>query len=490
MGARKDLCVSYSSLTQEEVEAFYAKWGIDSKFNPEALSLDKSIDQCPAGSIALYCRHFEFSNLRHPFPDLFSVVLHFEVLCRALGYDPTLLLFRRFFRLAKNGDWFTFETSQIDVCLISSMRHPDVVLNELEPSESEFDSWFLTSIGAYPSRLHPFLEHLLVLMGFSTLWDKPDRDPALMRGGQVTSALDFIRVDDTSDVVFRDAEATKGDDVVIRGVVHRFEVSGYVNVLNVKGFTKATASKASTRRSTRRMLKGAEQLSSFEPVDLSDDIETSDDLEVRVERKLKKNKELPLVVGKESKATGKKVTGLKDSGKSVEGSANVNPGEVYVLGWKVTVGDSFKSSSVCEGLLTYFAPPAVRDSCSSMDDDQMISKMMMGAYNLASLLPKGISRFRKRMQEYEAFSKKRDGIKASMAALKKEREGFSEEDKPWMVKVGELTSRHETEVNELKKQIEALSVREKASSEEKEGLKASLAQVTSDNKWLIKHGFQ
>ncbi|MFS8026190.1 hypothetical protein Hanom_Chr16g01483961 [Helianthus anomalus] len=125
-----------------------------------------------------------------------------------------------------------------------------------------------------------------------------------------------------------------------------------------------------------------------------------------------------------------------------------------------------------------------------MDDDQMISKMMMGAYNFDSLLPKGISRFRKRMQEYEAFSKKRDGIKASMASLKKEREGFSEKDKPWMVKVGELTSRHETEVNELKKQIEALSVREKASSEEKEGLKASLAQVTSDNKWLIKHGFQ
>ncbi|MFS8026189.1 hypothetical protein Hanom_Chr16g01483951 [Helianthus anomalus] len=325
MGSRKDLCVSYSRLTQEEVEAFYAKWAIDSKFNPEALNLDKSIDQCPAGSIALYCRHFEFSNLRHPFLDLFSVF-----------WNITMFL----------------------------SRHPDVVLNELEPSESEFDSWFLTSIGAYPSRLHPFLEHLLVLMGFSTLWDNPDRDPVLMRGGQVCflevmSALDFIRVDYTSDVVFRDAEATEGDDVVVRGVEHRFEGSGYVNVLNVKGFTKATASKASTRRSTRRMLKGAEQLSSFEPVDLGDDIETSDDLEVRVERKLKKNKELPLVVGKESKTTGKKVTGLKDSGKGVEGSANVNPGEVYVLGWKVTFGDSFKSSSVCEGLLTYFAPPAV-----------------------------------------------------------------------------------------------------------------------------------
>ncbi|MFS7907799.1 hypothetical protein Hanom_Chr01g00075581 [Helianthus anomalus] len=94
-------------------------------------------------SIALYCRHFEFSNLRHPFsnfvlnileyyrisfgqihPHGMARVLHFEVLCRASGYDPTLLSFRRFFRLAKNGDWFTFETSQVDTCLISSMVLP------------------------------------------------------------------------------------------------------------------------------------------------------------------------------------------------------------------------------------------------------------------------------------------------------------------------------------------------------------------------------
>ncbi|KAM0050541.1 hypothetical protein Hdeb2414_s0007g00225211 [Helianthus debilis subsp. tardiflorus] len=67
MGARKDLSVNYSRLTQEEVEAFYAEWGIDPKFNPEAPGLDKSFDQSPAGSIALYCRYFEFSNLRHPF---------------------------------------------------------------------------------------------------------------------------------------------------------------------------------------------------------------------------------------------------------------------------------------------------------------------------------------------------------------------------------------------------------------------------------------
>ncbi|KAF5803417.1 hypothetical protein HanRHA438_Chr06g0280151 [Helianthus annuus] len=232
MGARKDQSTSYSRLTQEEVEAFCAQWGINLKFNPVAPGLDKSIDQCLAGSIALYCRHFEFSNLRHPFsifvlnvleyyrisfgqihPRGLARILHFESICRAAGYDSSLLSFRRFFRLAKNGDWFTFEKSQVDTCLISSMvttlgswkdrffwvsesiipfkmiwRHPDAVLNELEPSDSELDSWFLKSISACPSRLRPFPEPVLVLMGISKLWDKPD-------------------------VVFTDVASAKGEDV-------------------------------------------------------------------------------------------------------------------------------------------------------------------------------------------------------------------------------------------------------------------------------------
>ncbi|MFS7905564.1 hypothetical protein Hanom_Chr01g00049161 [Helianthus anomalus] len=134
-------------------------------------------------------------------------------------------------------------------------RHPNVVLNELEPSDSELDSWFLKSIRACPSRLHPFPEPLLVLMGISMLWDKPNQDPVLMRDGQVMSALDFIKSDDTSDVVFADVASTEGEDVVVRGSEHRFEGSGYVSVPNLKGFVKVPASKQSTFHSTRRKCK-------------------------------------------------------------------------------------------------------------------------------------------------------------------------------------------------------------------------------------------
>ncbi|MFS7963560.1 hypothetical protein Hanom_Chr08g00739741 [Helianthus anomalus] len=67
MGARKDMGVTFSRLTQEEVDSFCEHWGIDSSVNPLSPGCDKSIDQCPPGFVSLYCRHFEFSNLRYPF---------------------------------------------------------------------------------------------------------------------------------------------------------------------------------------------------------------------------------------------------------------------------------------------------------------------------------------------------------------------------------------------------------------------------------------
>ncbi|MFS7955887.1 hypothetical protein Hanom_Chr07g00648041 [Helianthus anomalus] len=399
------------------VEAFCIQWGIDLWFNPESLGLDKSIDQCPACSVALYCRHFEFSNLRYPFSTF---------ILSAAGYDPSLLAFRRFFRLAKNDDWFMFETSQVDMCLISSMsivpfkmiwRHPDAVLNDLEPSNSDLDNYFLKSI-----RVCPFPEPLLVLMGISKLWDKPDQDLVLMRDGQ------GMHFDDTSYVVFVDVASAEGEDVVVRGSKHRFERSDYVSVPNAKGFVKIPSSKQSTRCSTRR--KGAGQRSSSETINLVDDLEV-EDTEVPADGK---KGELPLVVGNDTKALGKKVGGLKPTGNAIEGSSNVDSGEIYVPDWKVTVSDSFKSVAVCEDVLNHFAPHL-------------------------------------------------SAMKANMATLKKETERFAEKEKAWQKKVHELTQRHEVKVCELKQQVEA-SIKENGE------LEASLGQLAKDNKWLIEHGFQ
>ncbi|KAJ0526320.1 hypothetical protein HanHA300_Chr09g0321811 [Helianthus annuus] len=59
-----------------------------------------------------------------------------------------------------------------------------------------------------------------------------------MRSGQVMSALDFVKSDDTSDVAFTDAEVAAGDDTVVRGSEHRFEDVEYVSVPNMKGLPR------------------------------------------------------------------------------------------------------------------------------------------------------------------------------------------------------------------------------------------------------------
>uniref|UniRef100_A0A251UFU0 Putative transposase (Putative), gypsy type n=1 Tax=Helianthus annuus TaxID=4232 RepID=A0A251UFU0_HELAN len=540
MGALKDLAKSFSRITQEEVDLFCMEYGIDKKFNPTAPSCDVSVDKPNPGSIALYCRHFQWSNLRYPFsffvlnlleyyrvsfgqvhPKGMARVLHFEVLCRALGYDPSLLLFRRFFRLAKNGDWFTFETSKVDICLISSMvttlgswkdrffwvsesivpfkmvwRHPDAVLNDPEPSESELNNAFLIAIRGCPSRVRPFPEHLLVLLGVSNIWGKADRDPVLMRNGMVMSALDFIKSDDTSDVMFEDAPSVPGENVVVRTAEQRFEGTGYASAANVKVFSKSNAPKSSTRRSSRRLLKAGPQSTSTEPVDLSDDIEVSEDQ--GGEADAEKGKGL-VVRGK--KVPSKKVVSTpvqESSSRDVEG---LDPEGTYVPAWLVKNDDTFKDAAVCEDALSHLAPPSVHKTIAGMDDDLMLSRMVLSTCNLAAMLPQGITRFRQRMQEYEDFSKKKDKMKSSIASMKKEIAGFAEKEAAWRKEVSDLKKMHGIEMGDLKKSFEAnllklkadreaLAVQQQAFREEKEGLKASVGRATADNQWLIEHGFQ
>ncbi|KAJ0959210.1 hypothetical protein HanPSC8_Chr00c312g0807551 [Helianthus annuus] len=357
-------------------------------------------------------------------------------------------------------------------------RHPDAILNDPGPSESELNDAFLTAIRGCPSRVRPFPEHLLVLLGVSNIWGKANRDPVLMRNGVVMSALDFIKSDDTSDVVFGDAPSVPGENVVVRTVEQRFEGTGYVSVANVKGFSKSNAPKSSTRRSSRRLLKAGPQSTSTEPVYLSDDIEVSEDQ--GGEAGAGKDKEL-VVHGK--KVPGKKVVVTpvqESSSRDVEG---------------------FKDAAVCEDALSHIAPPSVHKTIAGMDDDLMLSRMILSTCNLAAMLPQGIARFRQRMQEYEEFSKKKDNMKSSMASMKKEIAGFAEKEAAWEKKVSDLKKMHEIEMGDWKKSFEAnllklkadretLAVQQQAFREEKEGLKASVARSTADNQWLIEQGFQ
>ncbi|XP_076934749.1 uncharacterized protein LOC143601152 [Bidens hawaiensis] len=194
---------------------------------------------------------------------------------------------------------------------------------------------------------------------------------------------------------------------------------------------------------------------------------------------------------------GKKSTGKKVTMATVQG---LSGDEVYVPEWSVKVGDSFKDPEVCADVLANFAPPGVRNTISEMEGDAMLSWLILSSCNLSTLLAEGVTRFRKGMQEYEDFSKKKEKMKASMTAMKKEIDGFSKKNEGYVKKIDELSRSHKVEIAGLRKAMEAdrakleadreaLEVQKKAFDMEKEGLKASVTQATNDNRWLIEHEF-
>ncbi|KAJ0696354.1 hypothetical protein HanLR1_Chr10g0356191 [Helianthus annuus] len=183
---------------------------------------------------------------------------------------------------------------------------------------------------------------------------------------------------------------------------------------------------------------------------------------------VEKGKEKELVVaGKKKKLVKKGIapTIQGSSGQSVEGLEEPEAEEVYVPNWVVKVGDSFKDPTVCADVLAHFAPTGVRDAISEMEGDHFISRLMLSSCNLYALLAEGVTRFTKGMQEYEEVTKKKDKLKASMAAMKKEVDGFSKKKEAWVKKVGELTRKHEVEMNDLKKSFEADKLNLKADRE-------------------------
>ncbi|KAJ0908789.1 hypothetical protein HanRHA438_Chr07g0314361 [Helianthus annuus] len=309
--------------------------------------------------------------------------------------------------------------------------------------------------------------------------------PVNLSGESFMSALDFIKSDDTSDIAFDDVGATPGEDAVVRGSDYRFEGSGYANVPNVKGFTKATASKGSTRHSQRH-LKGVDQPSGSEPIDVSDDIEASADQAMDVS----KGKEKELVVSSKKKKLIKKgaTPAIQGSSvKSVESFEGSEGQDIYVPNWGVKVGDNFKDPTVCAEALAHFAPPGVRSAISEMEADHLISRMMLSSCNLSAFLAEGVTRFAKGMQEYEEASKKKDKMKASIAAMKNEIACFAEKEEAWSKKVNDLSKQHEIEMSDFKKSFEADREKLKAN---REALFVAVARTTSDNQWLIEQGFQ
>ncbi|GJZ42148.1 hypothetical protein Tco_0589034 [Tanacetum coccineum] len=120
---------SYSStMTAKDVKALAFKHNIPLDLHPVALTAEWTMDKLTDDFIGLYEQYFEFFGVRVPFSTLLLAVLDhfrvhisqlvpigltrltlFELYCRSLHIVPSVNLFRVFYKIGKQGDWFTFE---------------------------------------------------------------------------------------------------------------------------------------------------------------------------------------------------------------------------------------------------------------------------------------------------------------------------------------------------------------------------------------------
>ncbi|GJX43819.1 hypothetical protein Tco_0260495 [Tanacetum coccineum] len=126
--AKFDMHIYTSELTPEELEEAIKEYGIPLDLHPQLPPPDLTMDKLPFAFIGIYVEQIEQGGLRIPFSTFFLAVIRhfgvhvsqlipmgahrvimFEIRCRSLAVNVSVPLFRVFYKLCKQGHWFSFK---------------------------------------------------------------------------------------------------------------------------------------------------------------------------------------------------------------------------------------------------------------------------------------------------------------------------------------------------------------------------------------------
>ncbi|KAL8261138.1 hypothetical protein R6Q59_025187 [Mikania micrantha] len=226
---RRGLGSASSLLSRGELKSLCRLYQIPASVHPR---LPRPGDDVSAFSdkVTIFTRVFKTCSVRYPLsPFLFSIlrffgvhfsqvhplgllrVMHFVIACRAMGGEPNIPLFRRFYRFRVDGDWFTFEKSRpqnLPSCvsrILQSLRDPetsfffvnnnflsarlllrnmrDPIVDDAPPLR-DCDIPLFRLLVENPTPTIVFPEPVLVMAGVSPLWDEPEFRSAVMEEGE------------------------------------------------------------------------------------------------------------------------------------------------------------------------------------------------------------------------------------------------------------------------------------------------------------------
>ena len=124
-----DMHVHTSKLSQSDLDVIIVSYNIPASLRPILPDPNMTMDRLPADKIGVYVQQLDLGGARVPFSRfLLQVIKHFkihfsqivpiglnrvtlfEIRCYSLDQRPTVSLFRVFYRLCKQGNWFSFES--------------------------------------------------------------------------------------------------------------------------------------------------------------------------------------------------------------------------------------------------------------------------------------------------------------------------------------------------------------------------------------------
>ena len=124
-----DMHVHTSKLSQHTLDRLCTEYGIPADLHPMVPPDGLTMNELPESKIGIYVHQVKLGGVRVPFSSFLLAVIGyfrvhisqlvpiglnrvtlFEVRCYSLNVVPTVPLFRVFYRLCKQGHWFSFES--------------------------------------------------------------------------------------------------------------------------------------------------------------------------------------------------------------------------------------------------------------------------------------------------------------------------------------------------------------------------------------------
>ncbi|GJZ83530.1 hypothetical protein Tco_0648703 [Tanacetum coccineum] len=205
-----DMHLHKSSITETQVKWLAKCYGVPEDLHPRVALEGMTMNALPNDAIGLYAYHFQQGGLRVPFSSFFKDII------------PTVPLFRVFYKLCKQGNWFSFQNRvgknykpylkdaptslkkwKDKILLVDrrvtsfamAWRHHDSSIADPFPKSNEYNASDVTKLREVVIALRKPHPSLLYVAGLSHVWKYADRAFSLKDPkGKVVTMAEFLRL--------------------------------------------------------------------------------------------------------------------------------------------------------------------------------------------------------------------------------------------------------------------------------------------------------